>query len=249
MMKRFGIELLRHGLPLALVGCAVALVYADDVETKNASKIDPMTQEGQKAIEDAHLGRKHVPSPIIFPSQSLPVRFSHKLHMKEDLTCVECHDDETMDGPGISKSVRSSDLSLPIEETCFNCHDVEEGAEADPPAACSTCHPGYEPEFPEGVDRTETKKAKTLPAPIVVETPHLKMNHKAHIDLGIECSACHGTMEDVDLATVANSLPTMGECIACHDGKEHEFTKKGKKVEVVAPSDARPVTSRTPMDV
>ena len=107
MGKRLNIELLRNGLPLALVGLAVAFVYAEETEDQNAAKIDPMTQEGQRAIEEAHIGRKHVPSPLIFPSQEIPVRFSHKLHMKEDLTCVECHDGDTMTGPGITKSVRS----------------------------------------------------------------------------------------------------------------------------------------------
>jgi hypothetical protein len=237
MMRRFPIGLARNLLTLGLLGAAVAFVYAQDASTKKVAKVDPMTQDGQNALEEAKLGRQHQPSELIFPKQNLTVRFSHQVHMKEDLTCVECHDGDTMGGPGIVKSIRSSDLNLPIEETCFNCHDVEDGAEADPPAACSTCHPGYEPEFPEGVDRTETKKAKTFPVQTTIPNPHLKMNHKAHIELGIACTTCHGTMKEVDLATVANSLPTMGECVACHDGKTHEFTKKGKKVEVVAPSD------------
>lgn len=231
------ISALRALVLCTALGGLAFVVDAADVKEKVPKGVDLMTEAGQATLEASTLGRKHRASALIFPAQHLNLRFSHKIHVAADLTCVECHDDGTLTGPGITKSVRSGDLSLPLEETCFNCHDVEEGAAADPPSACSTCHPGYAPEFPKGVDHTETRKATTFPPKLQILEPHLKMNHKAHVDLGIGCDACHEGVENVDLATVANSLPTMGTCLACHDGSSHTFKKKGKEVAVVAPAE------------
>ena len=223
-------------LGIVAISLAVTGVYASKKKQAKKSSIDLMTQAGQRTLEKKKIGRQHTASPLIIPHQDIPLRFSHKVHIKEDLTCVECHSGDVMRGPGVDKSVRAGDMSLPLEETCFNCHDVDEGAKADPPAACSTCHPGYNPEFPKGVERSETKKAKTFPKQIKFATPQLKMNHKAHIDLGVACATCHQGMGKIDLATRENSLPTMGKCLSCHDGKKRAYMKKkGKKVHAAAP--------------
>ncbi|MGB0589534.1 MAG: cytochrome c3 family protein [Myxococcota bacterium] len=179
---------------------------------------DPLTWAGQDALRSKNVGRQHTPSREIFPDQTLPFRFSHRIHVAEDLDCTDCHDSATT-------SVRSKDVVLPIEETCFDCHDVNDGMmepdESDPPAACTICHPGYIPEFPEGFDAfDETHHARVAPARIVIPEPHLKFNHKVHIDKGFQCTECHGDMADVDLATRENALPTMGKCLECHDGQQ-----------------------------
>lgn len=177
--------------------------------------------------------RKHTPSPVIFPNQNIPLRFSHKLHIAQDVSCKDCH-------ATASKSVRSKDNLLPVESTCLDCHDVED-TDADPPASCSTCHVGYNPKLPDGFSADDTHTIKDKPkSAIYMPPPHLKMNHKRHIDLGIECSQCHGTMKDIDFATRENALPTMKTCVgACHNGVEREFTEKGKKVKIAPPKECK----------
>jgi hypothetical protein len=176
---------------------------------------DPMTHVGQMAMQAKKIGRQHVPSPAIIRDQKIPIRFSHRLHVGE-LECVECH-------KTIAKSLRSSDVNLPAEATCFDCHDVDAAAESppgDPPATCETCHPGYVAEFPEGVEPSETHKAKVHPPALDFPPPNLKFNHKIHLDRGVACATCHGDLSRVDLATRENALPVMGTCLKCHDGKQ-----------------------------
>jgi c(7)-type cytochrome triheme protein len=175
---------------------------------------DPSTEAGQRAIEGAHFGRRHTPSSILFPDQSLPLRFSHEVHLGL-LECKDCH-------ASAYGSVRARDVNLPPEATCFDCHDAEKAAKGetvDPPASCDTCHPGYVPEWLPGADFSDTKQVKVFPAPVVIPEPHVKFNHRVHIDRGIGCESCHGDMTKVGLATRDNALPIMETCIGCHDGK------------------------------
>lgn len=176
---------------------------------------DPFTQAGQAARFARKIGRQHVPSASIIRDQHIPLRFSHRLHVGE-LECVECH-------RTIPKSLRSADVNLPTEATCFDCHDVDAAAAdppGDPPATCETCHPGYIPEFPEGVAPSDTHKAKVHPPQVVLPPPNIKFNHKIHLDRGVSCATCHGDLARVDLATRENALPVMGTCLGCHDGKQ-----------------------------
>ncbi|HIA02048.1 MAG TPA: hypothetical protein EYN66_09080 [Myxococcales bacterium] len=163
-------------------------------------------------------GRAIIPSSVIFPDQQIPLRFFHDKHIAEEIDCTTCHEEA-------ETSIRASDVLVPVgaagEEVCTVCHDFEEGAKADPPSACSTCHgEGYVPEFEEGVPKHESQKALNKPASIVIPTPNLRMNHKVHIDKGIACSECHGTLKDIQIATRENALPHMGTCLNCHDGSQ-----------------------------
>ncbi len=213
----------RSPLKLALVvaglavGAAVAVTvgYADGPAQKapagKAAKPDLWTQAGtEKAL--AKVGRRHTPSPVVIPDQEIPVRFSHKSHIAEGATCLDCHGT-------VTKSIRASDNNLSAEETCFDCHDVEDDT-ADPPAACDTCHPGYKGELPPGVERTQTHKAKVHPPTSNLPTPRLRFPHKIHLAKGASCNQCHAGVDKVDYAHRDNALPTMGTCLECHDGKK-----------------------------
>src|SRR5690606_16962831 len=139
----------------------------------------PMTIAGQRARERARTGRRHLPSPIIYPEQELPLRFSHRIHT-ELLECVDCHG-------GVRNSLRASDVTLPPMSTCTDCHDLQDGLTpqgGDPPARCSTCHPGYEPEFLPGADALDWNEVKVHPPAVRIPTPNLKFNHKLHLDRG-----------------------------------------------------------------
>ncbi len=176
---------------------------------------DPMTSAGQRARERAKLGRRHLPSPVVFPDQQLPLRFSHRIHT-ELLECVDCHG-------GVRSSLRASDVNLPPMATCTDCHDLEEGLTAeggDPPSRCSTCHVGYQAEFLPGADVNDWTQVKVHPPEVVIPTPNLKFNHKLHLDRGMDCATCHGDLTQVELATRDNALPLMKTCLTCHDGQQ-----------------------------
>ena len=59
---------------------------------------------------------------------------------------------------------------------------------------------------------------------VVIPDPNLKFNHKQHLDKQIPCSSCHGDLSKVDLATRAQ-LPTMAQCLGCHDNRMPSSTK------------------------
>jgi hypothetical protein len=189
--------LLCGGLGFVLAGPAGQAV--PDAENPHATKVD----------------RHHKPSRVIFPAQSLPLRFSHEKHMSLDMECVTCHEN-------IDKSVRSADVNLPSGEVCSLCHDVAEkdAAHADPPAACSTCHLGYEGVYT-GVDpHSKGAVVESPPPKVVVPAPHLQFNHKVHLDRGVACSQCHANVEKLEVANVDNAFPVMGDCMGCHTGKD-----------------------------
>jgi Cytochrome c7 and related cytochrome c len=146
------------------------------------------------------------PSALIFPSQTLPLTFSHAKHLGRapDLQCVDCHDDA-------QDSTSAVDLLTPGEDACTMCHPVDRAQpdlvlQGKPQVACSACHPGWDP-----------KGAATQPvARIVIPTPNLKFDHSRHKTT--DCKTCHGDLakEGVGLAT-RDQLPRMRLCLTCHD--------------------------------
>jgi len=136
------------------------------------------------------------PSPVIYPEQRLPLKFSHARHLKAGATCVGCHVQAVT-------SVSSHDNLLPPESACLPCHAVDrqqpQKQAKGPKAACSACHIG------DPADRPAT----------LIPPPFLKFNHRLHAEAKIDCSRCHGDLGQVDLATRAQ-LPTMAVCLGCH---------------------------------
>ncbi|HEY8207526.1 MAG TPA: cytochrome c3 family protein [Myxococcaceae bacterium] len=130
-------------------------------------------------------------SPIIFPPQSLPVRFDHAEHIKGGADCLTCHDKAR-------KSTRASDWNLPAHPECEPCHDLKKDK-------CATCHPGF--------DAT----ARAAPERIAFPTANLIFDHQVHVSRKIACTTCHEGVENAQLATV-QQLPKMATCLRCHDG-------------------------------
>jgi hypothetical protein len=160
------------------------------------------------ARDIAHSGFAGEPvSEVIFPPQQIPLAFSHVQHLKAaKLNCAFCHED----APDSTSSV---DNNIPGEDTCETCHDIDrkdpdkQVAAGEPPAKCTACHPGY--------------KAGESVARVVVPTPNLKFNHKAHVDKKVRCETCHGELEaeNVALAT-REQLPKMMLCLQCHNDEQ-----------------------------
>jgi len=142
------------------------------------------------------------PSDVVFPAQNMTLRFNHKAHMAFGLKCAGCHNA----APG---SEKASDDLIPGGRTCDQCHGTDHGdlAAVKPgaggPGACSFCHVGHRSEDGNRV------------APFKVPTPNLVFNHKKHVSKNINCQQCHGSVEELELAT-RDQLPRMRGCFGCH---------------------------------
>ncbi|MEM9489228.1 MAG: cytochrome c3 family protein [Myxococcota bacterium] len=162
--------------------------------------------------------RREPVSPVIYPDQHIPLRFSHAQHLAleparvpggQPLTCTTCH-------TRAARSRSSLDQLIPGEATCRPCHAIDRSQPdkavptGAPPARCAACHLG--------------DPAPGGPGPkvqrVVIPAPNLKFSHAAHVRIGMTCTACHGDLraEGVALATRAQ-LPAMASCLACHDGR------------------------------
>jgi hypothetical protein len=155
-------------LPLLVIVCALGIAWADDDW-----------------------------SPVVYPTQRLPLIFSHAKHARLGIACAACH-------PDAATSRSAVDNLLPTEAQCRACHPIdrdqpERVVAGAPPARCAACHAGYAPGKP--VER------------VYLATPPLKFDHAAHAKTS--CAHCHGDLSKVDLATRAH-LPTMTSCLACH---------------------------------
>ena len=144
------------------------------------------------------------PSSVVFPPQKVTLRFNHKKHVKEvGVTCAQCHSK--------AKSSKSADdYLLPPGTTCDSCHDTDHSDKkavkpgSEDMGQCAFCHLGYRPNAPNVVAAMEFPK------------PNMRFNHKAHLDKNIQCGQCHGSVEQLELAT-RDQLPRMKGCFNCHN--------------------------------
>lgn len=151
------------------------------------------------------------PSTVIFPPQSVPLKFDHKLHVQDlGQACTSCH-------PGGATSARSADVLLPKGTACDGCHKSDHRDAfavkmlADAKASCATCHDGT--------------NGDRVPA-VRIPEPNLVFSHKAHAVRNIGCAQCHGDVSAVGLAT-RDQLPRMRGCVKCHSLEEGPSIARG----------------------
>ncbi len=145
-------------------------------------------------------------SDVIYPQQSLPLRFDHAEHLAMKVDCDFCHEDA-------AESRSSIDDLIPTEESCASCHDIDRTIPdkavpaGKPPARCDACHVGF--------------VAGQAVARVRVPVPNLKFDHRAHVSRGVACTVCHGDLaaEKIGVAT-RDQLPKMRLCLTCHDGRK-----------------------------
>ncbi|HKQ71525.1 MAG TPA: cytochrome c3 family protein [Polyangiaceae bacterium] len=144
------------------------------------------------------------PSSVVFPPQKLTIRFNHKKHVKEvGAKCESCHSK--------AKTSKSADDGLlPPGTTCDACHDTDHSDKkavkpgSEDMGQCAFCHLGYRASSPNQVAMVDIPK------------PNMRFNHKAHLDKNINCSQCHGSIDELELAT-RDQLPRMKGCFGCHN--------------------------------
>lgn len=122
-----------------------------------------------------------------------PLAFNHKLHMEQDVTCVECH-------------LRAADgaiATLPPTRICMLCHEEPQGESPEEPRV-----------------REFAELGDYIPWIVVNKSVgHVYFSHEAHVTWGaMECNECHGDMGEETVPLVASQVEflTMEACMDCH---------------------------------
>lgn len=129
------------------------------------------------------------PAPAAKPLQQ-PIPFSHKLHIRFDMKCAECHPNPD---PG-------DRMTLPAAEKCMECHRT---LGKDKPAIQKLA--GY----------AHTKQPVPW-ARVYVVSAWVFWNHRSHLEAGMKCESCHGEVATMDVVTAATNVTTMAGCVDCH---------------------------------
>jgi hypothetical protein len=119
-----------------------------------------------------------------------PIQFSHKHHAGDDgIDCRYCH-------TGVETSATAG---VPPTKTCMNCHSVlfSDSAYLEP------IRESYRTD-----DSIRWIRVHRLP-------DFVYFNHSIHINKGVGCSTCHGTVNQMPLVFQASPL-LMQWCIDCH---------------------------------
>jgi hypothetical protein len=129
-----------------------------------------------------------------------PVQFSHKHHVGDDgIDCRYCH-------TGVETSAYAG---IPPTKTCMNCHSVLFN------------NIGYLEPVRESYrtdESIEWVKVHRL-------ADYVYFNHSIHINKGIGCSTCHGSVNDMPLVFQASPL-TMEWCLGCHRNPQENLRPK-----------------------
>jgi hypothetical protein len=121
-------------------------------------------------------------------------KFSHELHRSAGMEdCSACHD---------VTAAHAAALSAPGHDLCSICHEIPESGTTPPEdpverEKCAFCH--TRPDY--SVRRWQR-----------VLSEELKWEHAPHLDAGLECAACHKTL-DTNALTPGPMKPF---CMDCH---------------------------------
>ncbi|MEJ2422232.1 MAG: cytochrome c3 family protein [Acidobacteriota bacterium] len=119
-----------------------------------------------------------------------PIPFSHKLHAGANrIPCQYCH----------TNADRSRHATVPAVQTCMNCHRY---TRVNNPSIKKIT--------------AIFKSGGTLAWTRVYDLPdHVYFDHRAHVNAGIRCQACHGPVQTMKVLTRVMNM-RMGHCLDCH---------------------------------
>ena len=127
-------------------------------------------------------------------AKNQPVPFSHQHHNWElGIDCRYCH----------TSVEKSSYPGIPATETCMSCH-----------SQIWTNSPLLEPVRPSYETGTPIKWNQVNKLPDFVF-----FNHSIHVNRGLNCNTCHGSMTDMHITAKGNSFQ-MSWCLDCHRAPE-----------------------------
>jgi hypothetical protein len=197
----FGAALVGGGAAGVLAGLASA---SASPATTQASPVAPVVPAG--------------PSPLIYPAETIPIKFDHAVHARLGATCEGCH-------LSAQTSTSAADDLIPDEAACRGCHKIDRAqpAKAVPkgqaPARCDACHGQGSVGWTPSAGAAPGTLLLAEPPRVVMARPNLKFNHQLHTTRGIACALCHASADTAGTVTRAD-LPMMASCLGCHDGKQ-----------------------------
>lgn len=118
-----------------------------------------------------------------------PIDFSHQVHDAAGVQCVFCH----------TSPLRSDVAGIPSVQRCAGCHRT---IATDRPQVQLVM--GY------------WERGEPIPWERVVEMPdHVFFSHQPHLQSGVNCETCHGSVAQMRAAEPAIYMD-MGWCLNCH---------------------------------
>ena len=170
-------------------------------------------KSGQQATSDqsAESAQPAEPEPPVEFIQ--PIEFSHKIHIeKGEIPCEFCH----------IYARRSINSGAPVMASCYGCHSVIAGSDEDPQKAT---------QYKDAIKKLlEFKpKGESVPWKKIHDLPDfVHFSHKRHIQVGYDCTECHGEIDQHDVLSTQTMITdlSMGWCMKCHT--EGQPTVNGK---------------------
>lgn len=130
-------------------------------------------------------------SPTAQAAPDQPIDFPHTIHAGTlNLDCAFCH----------RAAAEEPHAGLPALEQCMFCHVAVQPEDNDQIPLLLEAWNNYE--------AVDWNRVHQLP-------DHVQFVHEAHINAGIECSTCHGDVEDMEKVKQVRDL-RMDDCVQCH---------------------------------
>ena len=132
-----------------------------------------------------------------------PVAFSHALHSGQlEIDCRYCH----------TFVDRAAHSNVPTTQVCMTCHSM---VRKDDPILAPI--------------RDSYESGEPIPWVRIHKTPdYVYFNHSVHVNRGISCMECHGSVQEMDVVQHSKSL-SMGFCLECHRNPE-EYIRPPEEV-------------------
>lgn len=134
--------------------------------------------------------------------------FSHRLHLAQDLECVECH-------TAAASSTKVDDNLLPTKSVCLGCHE-----DAEIPVPPATRLSKFSHALHLRMGNVAPYIAGAIDHQNYLEPPG---DIRRHLNSKNPCQACHRGLEESDQVTRA-ALPQMADCLVCHTQIEAPFS-------------------------
>lgn len=159
-----------------------------------------------------------------------PIAFSHRLHAGDlKIQCLYCH----------SAAEKGRHAGIPSADTCMNCHTTvtapwgalraeDEKATQEKRSPARVVSPELQKLYQYlALDNKMQPIAGQTPSAIPWVRVHdlpdfVYFDHRAHVQAGVACQNCHGSVETMERMRQTQSL-SMGWCVNCH----RDATAKG----------------------
>ncbi len=119
-----------------------------------------------------------------------PIEFNHRIHAGENsIPCLYCH----------AYARRSTVAGIPSVSRCMGCHKIT-----------ANDKPGVQELTSLFQDGKPVEWIRVYNVP-----DYVYFSHKRHVVKGVDCSECHGNVEQMDRVYSVRSF-SMGWCLDCH---------------------------------